>query len=114
MTYGQNRAATRPTRTAFGFEVLGGYWLSDADQAYARWQWLYPGRKASAGTLLNGRTPSTRLNMLTVGWNHHMGGNVKLSVDWSWNFSDPATTTLAQRAAALMATTGWWGGGSSH
>ena len=106
MTYGQNRpAALLTNENSFGFEVLGGYWLSDADQAYAQWQWLYPG-------ITSGDNTSTRLNMLTVGWNHHMGGNVKLSVDWSWNFSDPAVTLAAGGSA--HGTTGWWGGGQSQ
>ncbi len=102
-TYGQNRSNTT-NENSFGFEVLGGYWLSDADQAYASWQWLYPGQTTGV--------TSSRLNMLTLGWNHHMGGNVKLSVDWSWNFSDPHTTLAAGGSAHGY--TGWWGGGAAQ
>jgi hypothetical protein len=99
-TYGQNRANTT-NENAFGFEALAGYWLSDVDQAYVRWQWLYPGQKASDinGTINAQNTQSTNLNQVTLGWNHHMGGNVKLSVDWSWNFSDP-TMTLTEGGQA--------------
>jgi hypothetical protein len=103
-TYGQNRSNTT-NEHAFGFEVLGGYWLSDADQAYARWQWLYPGTTT-------GNDTSSRLNMLTLGLNHHMGGNVKLSVDWSWNFSDPHTTLV--QGGSAHGPTGWWGGGAGQ
>jgi hypothetical protein len=111
-TYGENRN-NQTNENALGFEVLGGYWLSDADQAYARWQWLAPGRKGSAGPLLNADpTYSTNLNMVTVGWNHHMGGNVKLSVDWSWNFSDPSTTL--REGGSAHGPTGYWGGGATN
>jgi len=113
-TYGENRSNTT-NENALGFEVLAGYWLTDADQAYARWQWLAPGMKASAAgifTPATGNAYSTNLNMVTVGWNHHMGGNVKLSVDWSWNFSDPSVTL--RNGGSAHGPTGWWGGGQNN
>lgn len=115
-TYGQNRplagtgTAVTPAgpvaenENSFGFEVLGGYWLGDADQVYGSWQYLYPGA-------VQGLT-SSRLNMITLGWNHHMGGNVKLSVDWAWNFSDPHTTLATGGTAHGYS--GWWGGGAGQ
>jgi hypothetical protein len=57
--------------------------VSDDDELYARWQWINPG-------FGSGQFSST-LNMATIGWNHYIAGpNAKVSVDWSWNFSDPS------------------------
>jgi hypothetical protein len=102
-TYGQNRS-NATNNNSFGFEALAGYWLNDADQAYLRWQWLYPGTTAGV--------TSTRLDIVTVGLNHHMGGNVKLSVDWSFCFSDPHTTIVNGGSGGGY--TGWWGGGANQ
>lgn len=99
-TYGQNRNSNaQNNENSFGFQVLGGYWLNDTDQAYAQWQWLYPGTGAGA--------VSSRANILSLGLNHHMGGNVKLSIDWNWAFSD-STTAAAQGNTGGYGYTGWW------
>jgi len=101
-TYGRNRSnsGAGANNNSFGFEALAGYWLNDADQAYLRWQWLYPGTTT--------QVTSSRLDIVTVGLNHHMGGNVKLSVDWSFCFSDPNTTL--NNGGQGWGYTGWWNG----
>jgi hypothetical protein len=84
---------------SIGFEVGAGMYMSDNDELYARWQWINPG--FGSGPV------SSTLNMATIGWNHYLAGpNTKLSVDWSWNFSDPSAVNNA--GAGGWGYTGLW------
>jgi len=66
-----------------GFELGAGMYMNDNNELYGRWQWINPG--------FGSQNFSSTLNMATIGWNHYLAGpNTKLSVDWSWNFSDPS------------------------
>jgi hypothetical protein len=84
---------------SIGFEVGAGMHMSDNDELYARWQWINPG--VGLGNV------SSNLNMATIGWNHYLAGpNTKLSVDWSWNFSDPSFVNASGAGGGGYA--GWW------
>ena len=107
--------------TSIGFEVGAGMYLDDTNELYARWQWLSPGG-AYGGIFQDPRTslgpggivpfgssynPSSKLNMFTIGWNNYIAGpNAKLSVDWSWAFTDPSTANTL--GAGAWGYTGWW------
>jgi hypothetical protein len=95
-----NNGATGVDDTnSIGFEVGAGMHVSDDDELYARWQWINPG-------FGSGQFSST-LNMATIGWNHYIAGpNAKVSVDWSWNFSDPSAVNNS--GAGGWGYTGWW------
>ncbi len=78
--------------TSVGFEVGTGAYVSDATELYGRWQWLSPGIGAGDTPLSLAGNPSAKLNMLTFGVNHYLvNPQVKLSIDWTWSFTDPST-----------------------
>jgi hypothetical protein len=65
----------------WGFELTGGAYVTDDVELYARYQWLDPSYSQTYGS-------NDDLNMLTFGANYYMAGNnAKLSLDWSWSFS---------------------------
>ncbi|MCH2132525.1 MAG: OprO/OprP family phosphate-selective porin [Phycisphaerales bacterium] len=65
----------------WGFEVSGGFYVTDDVELYGRYQWLDPSYSQTYGS-------SDELNMLTFGANYYLAGNnAKLSLDWSWSFS---------------------------
>jgi hypothetical protein len=73
----QNSSANNP----WGFEVSGGMYIMDDVELYGRYQWLDPAYSSTYGS-------SANLNMMTVGANWYLAGNnAKLSLDWSYSFS---------------------------
>ena len=88
-----------------GFEVGAGMYMDDDNELYGRWQWINPG--------FGSGVPSSTLNMATIGWNHYLAGpNTKLSVDWSWNFSDPSAVNNS--GAGGWGYTGWWNNANAN
>jgi len=93
--------------TSVGFEVGGGLFVTDNSELYALWQWLSPGVGASNAPLSLAGDPSAKLNIVTLGLNHYLvNPNVKLSLDWTWSFTDPSTA-LAYGSRS-WGPTGWW------
>jgi len=73
----QNSSSNNP----WGFEVSGGMYIMDDVELYGRYQWLDPAYSSTYGS-------SANLNMMTVGANWYLAGNnAKLSLDWSYSFS---------------------------
>ena len=65
----------------WGMEVGGGAYLTDDIELYGRYQWLDPSYSAIYGS-------DDELNIMSFGVNYYMAGNnAKLSLDWSWSFS---------------------------
>ena len=86
-----------------GFELGGGMHMDDNNELYGRWQWINPG----FGSSDNNQEFSSTLNAVTVGWNHYLAGpNTKLSVDWTYNFSDPSAVNNS--GAGGWGYTGLW------
>jgi hypothetical protein len=90
-----------------GFEIGAGGYISEKTELYSRWQWLSPGIGAGDTPLSLAGDPSAKLNMLTLGVNHYLDNpHVKLSLDWTWSFTDPSTAFAYGNGA--WGYTGWW------
>ncbi len=93
--------------TSVGFELGVGMKLNENTELYSRWQWLSPGIGASSTLLSLDGDPSAKINMLSIGANHWLAGpNVKLSIDWTWSFTDPSAAMIYGNGA--WGYTGWW------
>ncbi|MAT82145.1 MAG: hypothetical protein CMJ29_10955 [Phycisphaerae bacterium] len=65
----------------WGMEISGGAYLTDDIELYGRYQWLDPAYSQIYGS-------NDDLNIMSFGVNYYMAGNnAKLSLDWSWSFS---------------------------
>jgi len=64
--------------TMVGLDVQFGYWMNDTDQLYVSWDYL---------DMDDG---SDELDTLSVGVNHHMSANTKLSLGLGYGFNDPS------------------------
>ena len=93
--------------TSVGFEIGAGAYITEKTELYTRWQWLSPGIAAGDNPLSLAGNPSSKLNMLTLGVNHYLvNPQVKLSLDWTWSFTDPSTAFAYGNGA--WGYTGWW------
>jgi hypothetical protein len=79
--------------TMVGFDVQFGYWMNDTDQLYVGWDRL---------DMDNG---TEDLDTLSIGVNHHMSDNTKLSFGLGYGLNDPATYVGAGHTSA----NGWTG-----
>jgi hypothetical protein len=97
--------------TSVGFEIGGGAFVTEDSELYARWQWLSPGVGTANAPLTLAGDPSSKLNMVTLGLNHYLvNPNVKLSLDWTWSFTDPST--VFAYGSRAWGPTGWWVSGN--
>ncbi|MCH2139717.1 MAG: OprO/OprP family phosphate-selective porin [Phycisphaerales bacterium] len=98
MTYGKNDPNTGADRDSFGWELGAGMYMDADNELYARYSWLDPGQGRGAD--------SSKLSIMTIGWNHYIAGpNTKLSVDWSYSFSDQS---FAANQGNGVGYSDWW------
>jgi len=75
----------------WGVDVQFGYWMNDTDQLYVGWDYL------------DWDTTAEEQDTLSVGINHHMSANTKLSLGVGYGVNDPAP------GAGHVSANGWDG-----
>jgi hypothetical protein len=103
---------------SYGIVVQGGYFITDAIELFARWEWMSTQNKNTnlAGADVTGNTPNSAFvnNIGTLGANWYMSKNVKWTTDFgvSWNPVTFQTGLFGQNiAGADYRTEGANGGG---
>jgi hypothetical protein len=103
---------------SYGIVVQGGYFITDAIELFARWEWMNTQNKNTnvAGDNISENTPNSAFvnNIGTLGANWYMSKNVKWTTDFgvSWNPVTFQTGLFGQNiAGADYRTEGANGGG---
>jgi len=90
LTYGDdgyNQFAQDIDGHQWGYQVQGGYYLTEDIELFGRWEWLDP-RIANNGN-------HTNIEIMTFGANWYLAGqNAKLSIDWGYNFDQTLTSNV--------------------